>query len=361
MKYIYLIGVPLFIIFMVAGFFAYGPFLQPPARSLPGFTEPTPTDTPAFVPQPISLDAIFSSEHDWVATLSAEKITTVIATGDVLMAREVNRISTVKNNFQWAFEKTADLLRSGDIAIINLETPLVDECPTTNTGMIFCGDTRNVDGLMAAGIDVVNIANNHMGNWGQDGVDTTVQVLVDAGLLPVGVRNPVYFESNGKKFAFLGYNDVGKQIGISQVNDGTYEQDIRVAQEQADMVIVSFHWGVEYTHQPTTRQIEIAHRAVDAGADLIIGNHPHWIQPPEVYRDTVIVYSHGNFVFDQMWSQKTREGMVGRYTFYNNDVIDIELVPVIIEDYGQPRLANATETGSILSILKEESALMTVR
>jgi len=301
------------------------------------------TPTPRFSPSPLSLDRIFSEDHTWIATLAAERVRTVIATGDVLLARAVNLRMIRYNNFLWPFEKTADILRSADITVINLETPLIKNCPVTAEGMIFCGDQRNVEGLVFSGVDVVTIANNHIGNWGQQGVDDTVAILSNAGMIPVGNTNPGMITIGDSRFTFLGYNDVGKQTGVRHVDDGTFEDDIRLAKQNADVVTVSFHWGVEYTHKPTGRQIDIAHRTIDAGADLVIGNHPHWVQPPEIYQGKLIVYSHGNFIFDQMWSQKTREGIVGRYTFYDDTLIDAEFLPVIIEDFGQPRWANDEE------------------
>ena len=91
--------------------------------------------------------------------------------------------------------------------------------------------------------------------------------------------------------------------------------DIQALKRQVDFVIVAFHWGIEYTALPTQEQRGIAHQAIDAGADLILGNHPHWVQATEKYQGKYITYAHGNFVFDQMWSQETREGVVGKYTF----------------------------------------------
>lgn len=318
--------------------------------------------TPQFSPSLITLDRIFSGDHTWIATLSAERVRTVIATGDVLLARAVNLRTIRYNNFRWPFEKTADVLRTADVTLINLETPLVKNCPVTAEGMVFCGDQRNVKGLVSSGVDIVNIANNHMGNWGQEGVEETVAALSESGLIPVGHENPVYLTKGNEgnrgnkrvmKFAFLGYNDVGRQTGIRHVDDETFEDDIRLAKQNVAIIVVSFHWGVEYTHEPTARQRETAHRAIDAGADLVIGNHPHWIQPPEIYKGKLIVYSHGNFVFDQMWSQKTREGIVGRYTFYDEKLIDAEFLPIIIEDFGQPRWAEGVESEMIiLSITK---------
>lgn len=332
------------------------------------------TPTPQFSPSLITLGHIFLGDHTWIATLSAERVRTVIATGDVLLARAVNLRTIRYNNFRWPFEKTADVLRTADVTLINLETPLIKNCPVTAEGMVFCGDQRNVEGLVFAGVDVVNIANNHVGNWGRQGVEETVAALSESGLIPVGHENPVYLTKGNEgdkpavaasdaamagkgderdmKFAFLGYNDVGRQTGIRHVDDETFEDDIRLAKQNVAIIVVSFHWGVEYTHEPTERQREIAHRAIDAGADLVIGNHPHWIQPAEIYNGKLIVYSHGNFIFDQMWSQKTREGIIGRYTFYDEKLIDAEFLPVIIEDFGQPRWADGEEKKRIIDTLK---------
>jgi poly-gamma-glutamate synthesis protein (capsule biosynthesis protein) len=114
-------------------------------------------------------------------------------------------------------------------------------------------------------------------------------------------------------------------------------------------VVVTFHWGTEYTSQPSAQTIAIAHDAIDTGADLIIGNHPHWIQPVEIYKGKVITYAHGNFVFDQMWSMETRHGVVGKYTFYNNKIVDVQFIPVQIDNYGQPYVLDGTAKESILT------------
>jgi len=108
------------------------------------------------------------------------------------------------------------------------------------------------------------------------------------------------------------------------------------AKKEADIVIVSMSWGVEYTDKPSDRQIALAHLAIDSGADLIIGNHPHWIQSDEQYNNTYIKYAHGNLVFDQMWSEETKKGVIGKYTFENGKLINKEFIPIYIKDYGQP-------------------------
>lgn len=306
--------------------------------------------------EPLSINSIFNENHDWTATLSADKTIVLIATGDVIPARSVNFKTVQKNNFQWSFEKTSDFLKSADLTLINLESPFVPNCPITNTGMIFCGDQRHLQGLLFAGVDVANLANNHSGNYGKEGVESTIQLLKKSGILATGVSQPVFKEIKQTKFTFLGYTDLecaGKEIAC--VIEENIVKEITKAKKNADIVVVSFHWGEEYTSMPSQRQRSLAHLAIDSGADLIIGNHPHWIQPVEIYKDKFITYAHGNFIFDQMWSQKTEEGVVGKYIFYNKKLIDVEFFPVFIEDYGQPRFYEAKDKERILSEMQKTS------
>ena len=296
-----------------------------------------------FTPTQPTIDKIFSNDHEWIATLSAGRIRTLVATGDVIPARSVNYKTISYGNFNWPWERTADVIRSADVTLINLESPLIENCPVTNEGMIFCGDKRHIEGLRFAGVDGANMGNNHAGNYGNEGVEETVELLNEEEIAAVGIQNPVYKDVEGLRFAFLGYNDIGRQPGVSHIEDGAFTQEISASSKQADVVVVSVHWGVEYTHEPTDRQRDVAHAMIDAGADIVIGNHPHWIQPVELYKNGVIMYAHGNFIFDQMWSKETREGVVGRYTFYDGTLIDVEFFPVVIEDYGQPRWAEGEE------------------
>lgn len=309
-----------------------------------------------YTPHLPSLDSIFSNDHGWVATLSAERIRTLVATGDVLPARQVNINIQEKQNPNWPFEKTKELLSKADITFINLETPLVSNCPLSNSGFTFCGDSKNVNGLLFAGVDVVNFANNHASNYGSEGVVETVHILEENNVLVSGVHGPVYKDIDGVTFAFLGYNDINIQPGTAQADEKLIKNEITRAKQNADIVVVQFHWGVEYTHEPSTRQKELAHFAIDQGADLVIGNHPHWYQAVELYNNKLITYSHGNFVFDQMWSQKTREGVVGKYVFYETELIDVDFIPILIKQYGQPEIITDTvHRQSILDIMKKVS------
>lgn len=300
--------------------------------------------------EPIAQQDIYLPDHSWVASLSASKKVVLLATGDVMTGRVVNQKSVAANNFIWPYEKTVQLLSTPDISLINLETPIIDDCPVTNTGMVFCADRDSIEGLLYGGIDVASIANNHIGNHDQKGVEMTKRILAENNILVAGGNAPVFKTVNNLKFAFLGYNDIGfTPDGISGTDREKMTSDIRSARSQADVVIVEMHWGNEYQAVPSEHQKEIGHFLIDAGADIIIGNHPHWIQPIEVYNGKIIVYSHGNFVFDQMWSEKTREGIVTRYTFYDKKLIDVEVIPVKIDDYGQPRILEGDEKKKILN------------
>ena len=290
------------------------------------------------------------------ATLPNDRKRVLIATGDIIPARVVNIQATKFNNFKWPYEETADILRAADIAFVNLETPLIKDCPLVNDGFKFCGSDKNIEGLLFSGVDVASLANNHAGNYGLDAINYTVSLLNNNGILATGLNGPVYKDVRGLKFAFLGYNDIGyKQEGISWTDEVKVRSDIAEAKKNADVVIVIFHWGVEYRDQPDNRQRYLGHFTIDAGADLVIGNHPHWIQPVEIYKGKLITYAHGNFVFDQEWSLKTKQGIVGKYTFYDNKLVDVEFLPILIENYGQPHFLTGDAKKGILESMKLQS------
>lgn len=311
---------------------------------------------PQFRPQTITLEKIFDQTHGWTATLSAEKVRTLITTGDVIPARAVNWQTVTKKNFLWSWEKTVEVLKKADVTLINLEASLIENCPLTNEGMIFCGYPRHLEGLTFAGVDVANLANNHSGNYGVEGLQKTKELLEKEQILTTGVEGSTFREVKGKKWAFLGYNVLEIQGEAAwQTFKEKVVNEIGNTKKTADLVIVAFHWGEEYTEQPNLRQQELAHLAIDAGTDLIVGNHPHWIQPLEIYKNKLIIYAHGNFIFDQTWSEETKKGVVGYLTFYDEQLIDAEFLPVYISGYGQPEFLEGEEKTKILQKLLKMS------
>lgn len=306
-----------------------------------------------------TMNEIFSSNHDWTNELPNSDTVRLIATGDVIPARMVNFTTTSQDDFTWPYRNTADFLNSADITFINLETPLLTNCPIYTTGFTFCGEDKNIQGLKFAGVDVASLANNHAGNFGLNGVEQTQQLLEKNNILATGVDRPVYKTTKGIKFAFLGFNDIGgKQSGIDYADNNNVSAQIAEAKKQADIVVVMFHWGIEYQTQPSRRQIELGHLAIDSGADLVIGNHPHWIEPIEFYKGKLIAYAQGNFVFDQDWSQKTQEGVLGKYTFYKRKLVDVQYFPIRILGYGQPYFYQGIDKQRILNDLKNQSEML---
>lgn len=306
------------------------------------------------IPHNVSLESIFEDDHSWVATLSAEHIRSLLATGDIMPARSVNSRTVQRNDFLWPYRNVQPLPKA-DLLYINLETPLVENCPLSEEGMIFCGDARNVEGLKYIRVDVASLANNHAGNFGKPGIDQTIAVLNGNNIAVTGVDKAITKNVRGKTFAFLSYNDIGESEGILKAQEEKIKSDIAAIRDKADILVVQFHWGTEYQDMPDHRQKELGRFTVESGADLIIGNHPHWIQPIEFKNGKLITYAHGNFIFDQMWSEETKLGVLGKYTFYNDDLVDVEYFPIKIYEYGQPKYLLGAEKLKVLDKMKQNS------
>ncbi len=284
----------------------------------------------------ISLEVIAQKDHSWTATLSAQKTFTLLATGDVLLARTINSRNVARKDFIFPFIPTKNLLSSADTTYINLETPLLPNCPTSASGTVFCGDPQNVAGLLFAGVDVASIANNHSYDFLEQGFASTQKILESNNIGAVSPDHAFKATTKGSRISYHAFNDIwSRSKEFSKVDSDQMATEIKKARETSNLVIVMFHWGNEYTEKISERQKYLAHLAIDSGADLIIGNHPHWIQSSEIYQGKLISYSLGNFIFDQYWSKKTMEGQVAKYIFYENRLIDAEYIPVTQTTNGQ--------------------------
>lgn len=332
-------------------------------------TSSTPSAYPpssSHLPLPnLTLDLIFNPDHSWIEQLPKDQIWTLITTGDVIPARSVNYKMTNYNDFTYPFAKTADFLQSADFTLINLESPLTQNCPVTNEGMIFCGNQKFVQGLKFSGIDAVNLANNHSFNWGIEGLEQTIDLLTQNQILTIGfpinhlatrLQLPEQSDggqvkpSNNLTIGFLGWNL------LEEFSETEILETVKQTKSQVDLLIVSLHWGAEYTTQPADWEITLAHQLIDQGADLIVGNHPHWIQPIEIYQGKLIIFAHGNFVFDQEWSQETKTGVVGRHTFLGKQLVDSQFFPIFISDYSQPDFLSGEQKQAVLDHLKTISS-----
>ncbi len=276
------------------------------------------------------INSLLSVLIAFFASQSSPRETTLIMTGDVMIGRSVNTVSLKMNDPSYPFQKVAEKLTSADIVFSNLETPIISNCPLSDSGFKFCADPKMVDGLKFAGIDIVNLANNHTLNYGQEGLEETEKILSDNGIAWVGDNNLEIIEKNGIKFGFLGFDFVDKMPKDSDF------QKIRDSKKQVDVLIPMVHWGVEYTTIPTKTQKLIAKDLVNSGADVVIGGHPHWVQDIDYINGRPIFYSLGNFVFDQPWSQETKNGLAVGLFYQKNNLIKIEKLPIYMKNFAQP-------------------------
>lgn len=274
--------------------------------------------------------------------------------GDIMLSRTVNSKMEKYQNYNWPLEHIASLFSEVDLAIANLESPFLftNNYQVLIDSFSFKANPKSVSALTLAGFDVLSLANNHILNQGPKGLADTYKVLGDAGISYIGSRehNLVVKESNGTKFAFLSYTYEASQL-ITSISDESVATDILAAKKQSDVVIVVMHAGTEYTRKPNQTQIDFAHLAIDSGADLIVGTHPHWPQTMETYKDKTIIYSLGNLVFDQMWSYDTSVGLVAKVYFDGKVQSNIEYIPISIKDYGQATVM--TDSVSREKLLKE--------
>lgn len=305
---------------------------------------------------PLNIDQIFTIHH--FADIDQESIS-LIVTGDIIPARVTDdRIR--KHGVDYPFRNISSYLQGADITVSNLESPLIDNCPRNLEGMKFCGVSDFSNAMSRAGIDVVGLENNHIGNYGQKGILETETNLTKVNIEYATFSKPAFRKIKGINFGFLAANFVGNRTDKNSLSEA-----IIAMKTKCDVCVVMPHWGREYTALPESAPgiapddpIEIGHFMIDSGADLILGNHPHNVQGVEKYKEGFISYAHGNFIFDQEWSNETKEGVIGQYIFWKKKLIDVSFKPIIIEDYSSPRIATDSEAIKILGVMKKSSNLL---
>jgi poly-gamma-glutamate synthesis protein (capsule biosynthesis protein) len=230
--------------------------------------------------------------------------------GDCLLVEHYERGSGL--DVHRAF-RNFDLLRTADLSMVNLECPITERGTRQAKPFTFRMHPRYVEALVSAGIDLVNVANNHIYDFGTVGLDDTMYFLDSAGVGHVGAgrhaeeaHRGVILEVKGKRLGFLGYYGGGEapaaspgQAGVARRTLSVMVTDIRRLKEtdRCDYVFVNLHWGVEKAVVPDPDQVKQARQLIDSGADVIVGHHPHVLQGVERYGSGIIAYSLGNLVF----------------------------------------------------------------
>lgn len=252
--------------------------------------------------------------------------------GDLGLGRHITAYARQKNDFNYSFSTVSSWLEQNDFNLANLESPIVTNCPTLNTGTFtFCGDPLFISPLVSNRF-VLNLANNHILNFGVDGLSQTHQFLSQNNI----TYTPDFSTKtiNGITFGFLGYDFITSPL----LNPQTIINDIKIHKPTVDWLVVSIHWGNEYLPEPEKWRIDLAHLLVDAGADIIHGHHPHVFQPIEIYKNKPIYYSLGNFIFDQNWSYETSHSQIVRLTLSKTEILKSQSFPIVIQENVRPEL-----------------------
>ena len=278
---------------------------------------------------------------------------TLLFGGDIMLDRGVK--NSVMKNFGGDYSamfQNLDLIKKSDIAFANLEGPVSDKGIDKHNLYSFRMDPSVVPALAGAGFNVLSVANNHVGDWGRDAYVDTLARLKENEIQYTGGGNslqeaeqPTIVERNGMKIGYLGFSDVGPNwmqatntdAGLLLASDPNFDSIIQNASKQVDDLVVSFHWGVEYQTTHNARQEYLAHKAIDDGAKLVIGSHPHVAEDTEIYKNGFIAYSLGNFIFDQYFSTNTMQGMLLQIKLYKNGAMTDQKDTVNLNSAFQPQ------------------------
>jgi poly-gamma-glutamate synthesis protein (capsule biosynthesis protein) len=296
--------------------------------------------------------------------IKIQKSITLFFVGDIMLDRGVE-LSVKKygnNDWKFPFLKISDFLKKADILFGNLEGPISDKGQKVGTIYSFRADPKVIEGLTYAGFDILSVANNHIFDYAESAMADTFSRLKEAGIDYAGggfneseAYSPRIKEINGTKFAFLAFTNLcapfweatKENPGIAcltanpldnQSEKEKIKKSIAEGNERADLVIVSMHFGQEYQTSPTPEKRALAQLFIDAGADLVVGHHPHVAQPIEKYKSGYIAYSLGNFVFDQDFSEETMEGLLLKVIVENAKIKEVIPLTIRINKFFQPEI-----------------------
>ena len=300
-------------------------------------------------------------QKDGIPEIKDPDFVTLSFLGDIMLDRGV-KSSVLKNfggDYSALFEKMG-VLKKSDIVFANLEGPASDKGSDRGNLYSFEMDPSVVPALKGAGISILSVANNHIGDFGHEAfIDTLARLkeneiqYTGGGINRAEAETPAVIEKYGMKIGFLGFTDKGPewlrakddQTGLLSVNDPRFDEIIVNASKQVDYLIVSFHFGEEYEKKHNNRQEKLAHEAIDDGAKIIIGTHPHVMEDTEVYSSKdctqsscvgYIAYSLGNFIFDQIFSADTMKGMFLNIKLYRDGSMAVTKNTVRLNDVFQP-------------------------
>jgi len=306
--------------------------------------------------QEIKIPAASVAESVGKKQASNKNIVSLLFVGDIMFDRGVKN-SVVKNgdgDYAFLF-KNADFIKDADISFGNLEGPISDKGKDLRNLYSFRFEPFAIKALKNNGFDVLSVANNHIGDWGKVAFEDTISRLDAGGIITIGGGQNLkdagkvkIIEKNGFRIGFLSFSDAGPDwlgatqdsAGILITDDENFSSLIREAAPQVDILVVSLHFGEEYQGNANDRQKKLAHLAIDSGAKIVVGHHPHVVQEVEQYKNGVIAYSLGNFIFDQNFSKETMQGLALEIVLDGAEIISVKQNKIKINEFFQPQLAD---------------------
>lgn len=296
------------------------------------------------------------------------------AVGDVMLGGSAAP-EMAKLGYAHPFAEVSDVLHNAQIVFANLEGPLTDvgEAEVDKRYVFRSPPAKVASALAAAGINVVSLANNHILDYGVEGLKSTLTALAATGIRHAGAgmdlrqaRQPAIVEAGGHTVALLAYSLTfpesfwagAERPGAAFGHERYVRADVSSARERADIVVVSFHWGREATTELRDYQPRLAHAAIDAGATVVLGHHPHILQGIERYKHGIIFYSLGNFAFGS-YSRLAQRSVIAELYFENTKLTQVHLIPLNVNNVEvvfQPRRLSAHDAKEVIGQLRGLSA-----
>jgi poly-gamma-glutamate capsule biosynthesis protein CapA/YwtB (metallophosphatase superfamily) len=327
---------------------------------------PTKTATPLSQPEPKPI----SDSTNLPAT------TILLFTGVIVPARCVQAAIDARGGSDYLYEEVRPLIAQADLAIGTLNATLSDYPEHTGcvSTYVLVGSSDNAGAMSRAGFDLMSVATNHIKNCGLSNCGDrtffdTLDNLRRAGIIPVGAgkdlaeaMQPVVVNLHDVRFGFVSLGQLeplvfatADQPGIAVLNEENLRTAIATARRESDVVIVMPHWGPEDVPTPNWSQRELAQIAVEAGADLVVGNHTHVAQAVQEIAGVEVFYGLGNFVFDQNWALDHQQGVILKVTFDGQRMEGYEMVPIHVDGDGKVHLADQDEAAEILARIESAS------
>lgn len=297
-------------------------------------------------------------------------VITITAVGDVTIGRNVQHSGTSifekelkkqDNDINFIFRNVKDIFSEDHLTIANFEGVLADEykIPSNkrNNSYLFLAPTSYVEALSNNSVEAVTMENNHVGDFGDDGIASTIATMENAGIVWSNKGNMGVYEVQGLKIGMLSYQTLNQPISSEELK-GVVDKDIKNARKTCDLVIVSFHWGDELDYAPKSNQVMLGRAAIDSGADLVLGHHSHRINPIEYYNGKYIVYSLANcsFAGNNKPSDMYTFIFQTRFKIHHGDIVSntFRIIPCRIssrKDYNDFAITPLTDSSNIRTVL----------